>query len=137
MRMARRVSIDSKQQTWPASQPMPGACMTCTEIFGNGALITGTTTTRVLQRMGVPGWMRKQMKMHQGWCAGALGASVPGTAVRPPAGRTTRTIATIIAVFAFVALWRKKLQTNHYKNPQCYNDRQLTIIINELASIQR
>jgi hypothetical protein len=44
---------------------------------GNGALITGMTLTRVLQRMADPGWTKLLIRIVPGCCAVGLGSSTP------------------------------------------------------------
>ncbi len=85
---------------------MLGACMTCTEMCGNGAWMNGTRVMMEYPPMAEPGWMQrkgKRVKNQQrpSCCAAAPGATSLGAVGRLPA---TTTIPTM-PFSASVSVW--------------------------------
>lgn len=101
MGLVPRAFTGKKPHRCALSRPTPGDCMTCTGTCGSGAWIHGTTTIKGLQAMAVIG-SQKGLKKRDGCCAAAPGASIRGTADRPPGTGGSRTAASTLSVSASV-----------------------------------
>ena len=96
-----------KRSQWAPMLPMPGACTTCMEMFGNGAAIGMEV---------IPAVPKPTPKVHHrggiGFCVGAAGTTTAGVAARRTAATASLPAATTSLAFG----WSSRVNSGNHSD---------------------